>query len=405
MSETEQGDAAPIQDKTSPAPATQLPTAVARTETPPAVVEHRPKGRGAVWTRRLALLALIGGGAGYLFWQAHRAPAIPAWIVYGNGRLEADPIDIDTKFAGRIAELRADEGDKVAAGQIVALMDTRDLQQSLERGEAQVEQAQKLIDESKANLVQSQTAALLAQQELTRTENLLKTGFATRELYDQRRQALDGARAAQAAAEHRVSESEKALIAARHDAELTRVNIADNTLVAPHDGRIEYRLANVGEVLPAGGKVFTMLDTGYVYMDVYMPTLAADKVKIGSDARIVLDGYPDHPIPAKVSFLADQAQFTPKMVETQNDRDKLMFRVRVRIDPARSQAHADSVRSGLPGVAYVKTDPDAAWTPALEAQAEPRQSGPGQSGPGQSGPGQSGPGQSGPGQSGQGKTE
>jgi HlyD family secretion protein len=366
MSETEKGEAAPIQQESVPAPAAQLPAA---SPPSPAIVEHKPKSRMAVWTRRLAILALIGGGAGYLFWQAHRAPAIPAWIVYGNGRLEADPIDIDTKFAGRIAELRADEGDKVVAGQVVAVMDTRDLAQSLKRGEAQVDQAQKLIDEAQANLAQSQSATLLAQQQLTRTESLLKTGYATHELLDQRRQALDGARAAQTAAEYRVSEAEKALIAARHDAELTRVNIADNALVAPRDGRIEYRIANIGEVLPAGGKVFTMLDTSYVYMDVYLPTLSADKVKIGSDARIVLDAYPDRPIPAKVSFLADQAQFTPKMVETKNDRDKLMFRVRVRIDPARAQAHADSVRSGLPGSAYVKTDPDAAWTPALQGPA------------------------------------
>ncbi len=369
MSETRQGgDAAPIHEKISPAPETQLPATLAKGGKLPAVVEHQPEGKRSVWTRRLAILALIGGGAGILYWQAHRTPAIPAWIVYGNGRLEADPIDIDTKFAGRIAELRADEGDTVVAGQVVAVMDTRDMQQSLERGEAQAEQAQKLIDEAQANLVQSQSATLLAQQELARTENLLKTGYATHELYDQRRQAFVGARAAQSAAEHRVAESEKALIAARHDAELTRVNIADNTLVAPHDGRLEYRLANVGEVLPAGGKVFTMLDTGYAYMDFYLPTLNADKVKIGSDARILLDAYPDHPIPAKVSFLADQAQFTPKMVETQNDRDKLMFRVRVRIDPVRSKAHADSVRSGLPGVAYVKTDPHTAWTPALQGQ-------------------------------------
>jgi HlyD family secretion protein len=373
MSETEKGDAAPIHQEPAPAPAAQLPAASGHAQPPPAIVEHKPKSKRAIWTRRLAILALIGGGAGYLFWQAHRAPAIPAWIVYGNGRLEADPIDIDTKFAGRIAELRADEGDKVVAGQVVAVMDTRDLAQSLARGEAQVGQAQKLIDEAQASLAQSQSAALLAQQQLTRTESLLKTGYATHELLDQRRQALDGARAAQDAAEHRVSEAEKALIAARHDAELTRVNIADNALVAPRDGRIEYRIANIGEVLPAGGKVFTMLDTSYVYMDVYLPTLSADKVKIGSDARIVLDAYPDTPIPAKVSFLADQAQFTPKMVETKNDRDKLMFRVRVRIDPARAQAHADSVRSGLPGSAYVKTDPDAAWTAALQGPAEPGQ--------------------------------
>jgi hypothetical protein len=100
------------------------------------------------------------------------------------------------------------------------------------------------------------------------------------------------------------------------------VDIADNTLVAPRDGRIQYRVANVGEVLPAGGKVFTMLDISYVYMDIYLPTQQAGKVKFGADARIVLDANPSVAIPAKISFIATQAQFTPKTVETQDERDK-----------------------------------------------------------------------------------
>ena len=91
-------------------------------------------------------------------------------------------------------------------------------------------------------------------------------------------------------------------------------------------------IANVGEVLPAGGRVFTMLDILYVYMDIYLPTADAGKVKIGADARIVLDARPDHPIPAKVMFIATQAQFTPKTVETKDERDKLMFRIRVKIN-------------------------------------------------------------------------
>ncbi len=160
--------------------------------------------------------------------------------------------------------------------------------------------------------------------------------------------------------------TENRLNAAEQDVELYKVNIADNTLVAPRDGRIEYRIANIGEVLPAGGKVFTMLDIGYVYMDIYLPTMTAGQVKIGTDARIVLDAYPDRPIPAKVTFLASQAQFTPKMVETQTERDKLMFRVRVRIDPERSRAHADAVRTGLPGVAYVKFDAKTDWPERLQ---------------------------------------
>ena len=86
---------------------------------------------------------------------------------------------------------------------------------------------------------------------------------------------MNGANAALKAAGDRVGEAQRALEAATHDVELYKVNIADNTLVAPRDGRIQYRIANIGEVLPAGGKVFTMLDIAYVYMDVYLPTAEA----------------------------------------------------------------------------------------------------------------------------------
>lgn len=339
---------------------------------PPAkpVIEHHPPSRARVWTRRLLVLALVVGGAGGLYWQAHRIAPLPVWIAMGNGRLEADPIDIATKFAGRIAELRADEGDKVSAGQVVALMDTRDLQQSLKRSEAQVEQAKRVVEQTMATRTQMESSAKLAERELERTEKLSKSGYATRELLDQRQQALDAAKALQSAAEHRVAEAEKALTAAEHDAELVRVNIADNALVAPRDGRIHYRLANVGEILGVGGKVFTMLDTSYVYMDIYLPARQAGQVKVGDPARIVLDAFPDTPIPAKVSFVADKAQFTPKMVETKSDRERLMFRVRVRVDPTLARARADEVRSGLPGVAYLKLDDAQNWPEALQGTAE-----------------------------------
>lgn len=111
-----------------------------------------------------------------------------------------------------------------------------------------------------------------------------------------------------------------------------------------------------------------MLDISYVYMDVYLPTPEAGKIKVGTDARILLDAYPDRPIPAKVSFIASQAQFTPKAVETQSERDKLMFRIRVRIDAYRSRGHAEAVRSGLPGVAYIRTDSAVVWPKNLQGE-------------------------------------
>ena len=334
---------------------------------PVAPQDSKPKAARRRWPRialALAVVTTVAGGAFYVWRQSQ--PQLPPGIAFGNGRIEADDIDIDTKFAGRIAEMLADEGDMVKASQALARMDTRDLEASLRKSESEVQQAQRSLDEARANVVQQTTQVTLAQQEFDRTNALVARGFATNELLDQRRQAVNGATAAFNAAKDRVGEAHRAIDAATHDTELYKVDIADNTLVAPRDGRVQYRLANIGEVLPAGGRVFTMLDIAYVYMDVYLPTNEAGKVKIGADARIVLDANPDFAIPAKVAFIATQAQFTPKTVETKDERDKLMFRIRVKIDPDRLRARAALVRSGLPGVAYVRFDPTVEWPPKLQ---------------------------------------
>jgi len=329
---------------------------------PPIALKSR---RGLRIALMLAIIAAIAGGGGYYWWR-QSLDALPAGIVSGNGRIEADEIDISTKFAGRIATLLANEGDTVTAGQAVAMMDTRDLETSLARAQAQVKQSLRSIDEARATLTQQQTLAALSQQQFDRTASLVQRGDATRELLDQRRQQLDGATAAVSAADARVAQAEHAFEAAQHDAELYQINIKDNTLVAPRDGRIQYRIANVGEVLPAGGKILTMIDIQSVYMDVYLPTLDAGRVKVGTEARILLDAYPDRAIPAKASFIATQSQFTPKTVETKTERDRLMFRVRVRIDPELLKARAESVRTGLPGVAFVRLDPQVPWPARLQ---------------------------------------
>ena len=350
---------------------------VASSEVHDLVPAHRPvdlpatitrRGRRTNWRlRALLLLAVVLAGAGgtYYWWQRLH-PALPAGIVFGNGRLEADEINIDTKYAARIGEMMVDEGDLVKAGQVLARMDTRDLQASLKRAQASAQQAQHAVDEANANVDQQNAQVLLAQQEMDRAVYTVQKGVATKELLDQRKQQLDSANAGLIAAKARVIQAEHALDAATHDVELYTVEIDDNTLVAPRDGRIQYRVANIGEVLPAGGHVFAMLDTSYVYMDIYLPTEQAGRVRFGAEARMVLDAYPNVAIPAKVSFVSSQAQFTPKTVETQSERDKLMFRIRAQIDPDRLRSRAEIVRSGLPGVAYVKTDPAVAWPASLQ---------------------------------------
>jgi HlyD family secretion protein len=361
MNQTE--TAAPAIPAENVVPAASLPAVI------PSDITKRPRGPQRKRVLLLGLLLIGGMAGGYWWWQSR--PALPPGIAYGNGRVEADEIDIDTKFAGRILKLYADEGDLVKAGQVVAVMDTSDLKAQRKQYEQVVRQGQRALDLAKANYAQQQAVVTFDQRELERTTYLVPRGYATQETLDQQRQALASATTAPNGDAAAIAGAEHAVAAATHQVEYYRVDIADNSLVAPKDGPIEYRVANVGEVLAAGGKVFTMLDASYVYMDIYLPTDEAGRVRIGSEARIVLDAYPAHVIPAHVVFVASEAQFTPKTVETKEERDKLMFRIRVRIDPGRLRGREAIVRSGLPGEAYVLTGPSAVWPKSLQPSPPP----------------------------------
>jgi HlyD family secretion protein len=351
-------------------PGDVLPPADAPKPKLPTLIEPERAPRRGRWVRvALALLLIaVGGLGGTYWWRLNHAP-LPPGIASGNGRIESDEIDIATKFAGRVAELLADEGDTIMAGQVVARMDTRDLEASAARADAQVLQAQKLVDAAQSDLAQLAAQQKYAEQELRRAQALVQRGNISEEIADQRQSQRDSAIGAYNTGLARAAVAGHALEAARQDAALIRVNIADNTLVAPKDGRIQYRLANLGEVLGVGGKVFAMVDTGFVYMDVFLPTAEAGKAVIGTEARIVLDAMPSDPIPAKVTYVSAVAQFTPKAVETKSERDKLMFRVRVRIDAAELRKHPEATRSGLPGVAYLRLAPDVDWPDRLQPKS------------------------------------
>jgi len=339
----------------------------------PAIVLHarpRPPLRRR-WRRALWLLAVLVALVGAAYWWIYPRPSLPAGFASGNGRLEADEVDIDTKFAGRIAELRSDEGDMVKAGQVVAVMDARDLQAELKQYQQVVLQDQHMLDQARSNYASENAVVTFDRQEVARSTYLVPRGGATQETLDLQTQNLNKDLGTLQADGDVIGAAERALNAATHQVEFYAVEIADDQLFSSKDGPIEYRVANVGEVLPAGGKVFTMLDASYVYMDIYLPTEEAGRVRIGSDARIVLDAYPDHVIPAKVVFVASQAQFTPKTVETKDERDKLMFRIRVRIDPRRLEGHEAVVRTGLPGFAYVRTNETAMWPASLNPAPPP----------------------------------
>jgi len=321
------------------------------------------------WYLAGALLT-IAAGAAIAWWLLRPAP-LPAGFAIGNGRIEATQIDIATKLPGRVKDVLVNEGDFVEPEQVVARMDTLALEADLRQAEAQVNQARNAVDTAKAVVAQRESELAFAQTTLKRSENLVDKGFISPQKLDSDRTAMLTAKSALVAARSQVVQAQSAIEAAQASAQRIRADLDDSVLKAPRAGRVQYRLAEPGEVLPAGGKVLSMLDLSDVYMTVFLPEASAGGLAIGAPARLVLDVAPQYVIPAKVSFVAAEAQFTPKMVETATERQKLVFRVKTQIDPGLLRKYRTRVKAGLPGVAYVQVNARAQWPPNLEVKLPP----------------------------------
>jgi HlyD family secretion protein len=348
-------------DTTSPTSLDRRPQAPAGNTVPEQPVpKPAKKRRRPVW---LLVLACIGalGGAGAWYWWQQRLNALPPYIAMANGRLEAEQTEIATKYPGRIAVVLVREGDTVHAGEVLARMDTVELEAQLASAKAEVQKAKFEKAMAEALIVQRVADRTYAEEEFQRYSTLAKQGWATGEKLDQVR---DQIKSAQASYDLAVSSRDAAAAAiAAGQAEVARLQsqINDSTLIAPTFGRIQYKLAEPGEVLAAGGRVLTLLDLSDVYMTIFVPASVAGPLALGDDARVTLDPNPGYVFPAKVTFVATEAQFTPKTVETAEEREKLMFRVKLSATPEVRKRYEDIIKTGIRGIGYVRTERDAAW--------------------------------------------
>ena len=316
-----------------------------------------------------AAIALVLAAAGFYAWRALREPALPAGIASGNGRIEATEYDIATKRAGRLLEVAVHEGDRVERGQVLARIDAADLEAQRRAAQAELARAREARSVAVATVTQRKTEANLARTELRRVRALFEKKVSSQQTLDQAQAKSEAADAAERAASEGVDAAAATIASAEASVARIQVDIDDSALVAPVGGRGLYRLAEPGEVLAAGGKVITLLELTDVFMTIFLPTAEAGRVRVGSEARVVLDAAPEYVIPAIVSFVAPEAQFTPKEVETRTEREKLMFRVKVTIDPALLAKHTEKVKTGIPGEAYVRLGPDMAeWPSSLQVR-------------------------------------
>lgn len=316
-------------------------------------------------------LVLVAAVAAILARQYLQEPGLPDGIATGNGRLEATEVDITTKFAGRLAEVNVREGDGVEVDQALAQMDVRELEASLRQAQAGIRQAREQRNVVEAVILQRESEVALAERNLARAGELYENRNISLEELQRTETAVQTAGAALAAARAELAHAGAAIEAAVAQTETVRTRVDDSVLAAPIAGRVLYRLAEPGEVLASGGKVFTVLDLSDVFMTIFLPTAEAGRLRIGDEARIALDAFPEYTFPANVTFVSPEAQFTPKAVETATEREKLMFRVTVRVDTEPLAEHADLIKTGIPGVAYVRLDPTVVWPEQLQVRLPP----------------------------------
>ena len=233
-----------------------------------------------------------------------RGATLPDGVVKSNGRIEATQVDVSSKYAGRLAEVTVEEGSSVTQGQVIARISSPEYEAQLRAAKANVQKANDALAAAEAEITSRQSALEFAKSDFERGQELMKTGFITKQVFEQRKRNYDSA---VAAVQSFTSQRDQALSQiANAEAEVDRVQsiIDDLTLVSPRLGRVQYQLARAGEVVAAGAPIVTILDLTDVYMTIFLPAADAGRVGVGDEARIILDPIPDYVIPATVSFVA-----------------------------------------------------------------------------------------------------
>jgi HlyD family secretion protein len=290
-----------------------------------------------------------------------RGTDMPAGVVKTNGRIEATQIDIAAKYPGRLESVMVQEGDEVGAGQTIAVISSPEYEAQLRGAQAEVLKAKQALAEAQAMIAERQSDQLTAKNDLARGQDLVDKGWMTKQVFDQRVNKAQATDALLHAAEAARDQAQFAINTAQAEVERIEAILVDLKLVAPRSGRVQYKISQAGEVVNAGTRIVTLLDLHDVYMTIYLPAAQAGQLALGDEARIIIDPLPQYVVPATISFVATDAQFTPKSVETAEERQKLMFRVKLQVDPKVLEQYHTQVKTGIRGMGFVRTDSAVPW--------------------------------------------
>jgi HlyD family secretion protein len=290
--------------------------------------------------------------------------------ILASGYVEATEVQVSTKVGGILEELHVDEGSIVEKGQEMARIDTVDTRLALDSARAELARAQaelrlrlagpraEDIDEARAQLARTEADLAGAVRDLERMEGLLAAGSGTTKARDDARTRHDVAAAAVEAARQRLRRLEAGFRSEEKDAARARVKAAeariaqleqqleDASIRSPVGGIVTRKLADEGELMAPGSGIIIVTDLANAWLNAYIPEPALGRIRLGQEAEVVTDDGQSRT--GRVSFVASEAEFTPKNVQTRDERVKLVFRIKVALD------NEDGLfKPGMPATAFL----------------------------------------------------
>jgi membrane fusion protein YbhG len=300
----------------------------------------------------------------------------PKGVIPASGTIEAIEVNVASKVSGQILELDAEEGMRVKPGDRLALIDHATLDIQLRQAEAGVELANAQlallvkgarnedIRQAEAALEQAEASLKVAEDDAKRMRELARTGSVTPKTRDDAEARLTVATAQKNAAEEALSKvrrlarpeeiraAEARLAQSRAAADLLAKTIGDCAVTAPAGGIVTHKAVEAGELVSPGSTVVTLVDLDSVYVMIYVTEKELGLVQLGDAAEIKIDAFPDRVFAGKVTYLSPEAEFTPKNIQTKEDRVKLVFGVKVEIENKEGL-----LKPGLPADAVIRVKP------------------------------------------------
>jgi len=356
------------------------------------------------------ILLLVSSG---MIYQTLHPKELPSGLVEGSGRIDGELINLSSKYPGKIAKINVEDGMVIERGMIVAVLESKEhvaqkaqieaeieaqrkilsaqrieseishkrIPLAVKKAQAQLGQSQAGLEEVRKKLLMQERQLAQAKRDHERSEFLYRSKSIDPHTYELSKLKVDTEQERTEALKAELTRSEAAVEIAKislQEAELSQQKLrsiekkiegfestikaleasraqidailSEMTLTSPVDGMVIEKIANEGEVVAAGMPVATLLDPQSLYLKLFVDTIQNGKIKVGDNAVIFLDAYPDKPIPAKVVNVARQAEFTPKEVSVRSDRIQRVFAVHLKplkVEPL--------LKLGIPAIGVIST--------------------------------------------------